>query len=234
MRLLLSAFAFGPGIGSEAGGAWRWAIELSKQHEVVVVTDASRESRCRAALCEMNNSRLTVHFYRPWLLRAVPLNSYTAQVLFSLWQVGLLGFVRRLQKQEPFDLLHHLSYGVFRQASWLGFVGPPFVLGPLGGGEDAPWRLKASFPLREKGRERLRAAFNWIAVRNPLWRLAIRKASLVIARTEETRARLPLDIQAKTIVAQETGAPILEIVRVLPWRSGERIELLFCRSFAGP
>ena len=42
MKILLSAFACAPNTGSEPGVGWRWAIELAKQHEVVVVTDATR------------------------------------------------------------------------------------------------------------------------------------------------------------------------------------------------
>ncbi|MFX8156643.1 hypothetical protein ABTL03_19325, partial [Acinetobacter baumannii] len=69
--------------------------------------------------------------------------SKTSQFIFGQWQFGLLFFARKLHREQPFDLCHHISYGAFRQASWLGFVGPPFVFGPVGGGEDAPWRLKS-------------------------------------------------------------------------------------------
>lgn len=56
--------------------------------------------------------------------------SKTSQFIFGQWQFGLLFFARKLHREQPFDLCHHISYGAFRQASWLGFVGPPFVFGP--------------------------------------------------------------------------------------------------------
>lgn len=233
MRILLSAFAFAPGQGSEAGGAWRWALELSKRHDVVVVTDISRRSRVEPVLSQLNQPRLAVVYYRPFWLQRVPLNSKTAQLLFGAWQLGLLGLARRLNREHPFDLLHHISYGVFRQASWLGFVGPPFVFGPVGGGEDAPWRLKKSFPLGEKIREASRSALNWVSVRNPLWQLAISRMHLVIARTEETKARLPKQVRDRTFIAQETGAPHMEIERASPWREGDCTELLFAGRLLG-
>lgn len=233
MRILLSAFAFAPGVGSEAGGAWRWAAELSRQHQVVVVTDISRRERCEPVLAQSQHPQLTVHYYRPRFLCGVRLNSWTAQLLFGCWQLGLLAFARRLHRQEPFDLVHHLTYGTFRQASWLGFVGPPFVFGPVGGGEDAPWRLKASYPIGEKIRDAARMALNWLAPRNPLWRLAINRATLVIARTPETRACLPPGIQTRTFVAQETGAPASEIELAPAMRAGARVELLFAGRLLG-
>lgn len=233
MRTLLSAFAFAPGQGSETGGAWRWALELAKSRPVVVVTDTSRRSLVEPALAELSHQSLTVLYYRPWLLRRMPLNSKTATFLFGCWQLGLLRFVCRLNEEQPFDLLHHLSYGVFRQASWLGFVGPKFVFGPVGGGEDAPWRLKKSLPTGEKLREAARAAYNWVATHNPLWHWALSKADLVIARTDETKARFPLAVQARTLVAQETGAPHLEIARATPWLKGQPVELLFAGRLLG-
>lgn len=233
MRILLSAFAFAPGVGSEAGGAWRWAFELSKRHDVVVVTDISRRERCEEALCTDAAPSLTVLYYRPRWVHAVPLNSLTAQTLFGIWQAGLPGFVRRLHAERPFDLLHHMSYGVHRQASRLGCVGPPFVFGPVGGAEDAPWRLKTSMPVGEKLREAARAAANWLAVRNPLWRRAVRRAALVIARTEETRRAFPQDMQARVLVAQEIGAPVREVGLASGPPAGGPYELLFIGRLLG-
>ena len=233
MRILLSAFAFQPGVGSEGGGAWRWAVELSKSREVVVVTDISRRLFVEPCLAGSAHPGLTVVYYRPWLLRRLPLNSATATFLFGCWQLGLLRLARSLHRKRPFDLVHHLSYGVFRQASWLGFVGPKFVFGPVGGGEDAPWRFKASLPPGEKAREVARAVYNWLATRNPLWHLAISRSDLIIARTQETRARLPIALHARTFVAQEIGAPQLEVQPPASWRTGQTIELLFAGRLLG-
>ena len=148
MRILLSAFGFGPGEGSESGGAWRWAVELAKTHDVVVVTDGAGLKRIGALVESIKPPRLTVHYYRPFWIRWLNVTRWTAQFIFGQWQLGLLFYVRRLHRAQPFDLCHHISYGVFRQASLLGFAGPKFVFGPVGGGEDAPWRLKRTIPTR--------------------------------------------------------------------------------------
>lgn len=134
MRILLSAFGFGPGEGSESGGAWRWANELAKHHDVVVVTDGHNLRRIGATVAELKQPRLTVLYYRPWWITRMRVTSKTSQFIFGQWQFGLLFFARKLHREQPFDLCHHISYGAFRQASWLGFVGPPFVFGPVGGG----------------------------------------------------------------------------------------------------
>lgn len=233
MRILLSAFALGPGEGSESGSAWRWANELAKEHDVVVVTDGANLRRIGEKVAQLKHPRLTVLYYRPWWVRRMKVNTWTSQFIFGQWQLGLLAFVRRLHREQPFDVCHHISYGAFRQASWLGFVGPPFVFGPVGGGEDAPWRLKRSFPRGEKQRELARAAVNWLATCNPLWHWALSRTALVFARTEETKARLPAAVQRRTVVAQETGAPHgrLPIARGLA--PAQRVELMFAGRLLG-
>ncbi|MCY4753354.1 glycosyltransferase [Pelomonas aquatica] len=233
MRILLSAFGFGPDEGSESGGAWRWANELARTHDVVVVTDGHNLRRIGAKVAELKQPRLTVLYYRPWWITRMRVTSKTSQFVFGQWQFGLMFYARKLHREQPFDLCHHISYGAFRQASWLGFVGPPFVFGPVGGGEDAPWRLKRSFPRGEKQRELARSLVNRLATANPLWHWALSRTDLVFARTEETKARLPRAVRLRTLVAQETGAPhgLLPIARAP--EEGQRIELMFAGRLLG-
>lgn len=232
-RVLLSAFAFAPDQGSEAGGAWRWAIALSRDHQVVVVTDVSRRSKVEPTLEAQPVENLEVIYYRPWVARFLPVNSKTAQIVFGIWQLGLPLLVRSLDRKWGFDYLHHISYGVFRQASWLGLLGKPFVFGPVGGAEDAPWRLKRSFPVGEKARELLRSLANWLAIRNPAWVWAVSAADLVISRTEETRRALPSGVRERAVVAQEIGAPTTEIQPARPFEPGHVVELLFVGRLLG-
>lgn len=133
MKILLSAFAFAPNVGSEPGVGWRWAVELAKHHQVTVVTDATRRPLVEAEGVQLPDN-VEVVYYRPAVLRAMPLNSTTAQVLYTLWQFGLLVLARRLHRDRRFDLAIHITYGVFRHPSFLGYLGIPFVFGPVGGG----------------------------------------------------------------------------------------------------
>ena len=206
MKILLSAFACSPNTGSETGVGWRWAIELAKaNHQVVVLTDATRKPAIDAELLLRPNENLTVECYRPRWLRRVPLNSTTAQMLYSSWQYSLLPFARLLNRRHQFDLIIHLTYGVFRHPSFLGFVGPTFVFGPVGGGEDAPWALKKSLPTKEKVKEILRSLLNNSAKFNPFLHLALSKAALILVKTVDTKFALPKRFQARAVVFAEIG-----------------------------
>jgi glycosyltransferase involved in cell wall biosynthesis len=205
MKILVSAFACLPNVGSEAGVGWGWAKEWASEHEVVVITDTSRRPAIEAYLNEHPLSNPRFVYFRPWWLRWMPLNSLTAQVLYQLWQIALLPFVRQMQKVERFDLAHHASYGVFRQPSLIGQAGIPLVFGPVGGGEDAPWRLKQSMSFSERLRELVRSLLNRFARVDPLLRWALKGCVLIFAKTGETARALPTGFADRTMVALEIG-----------------------------
>lgn len=226
MKILISAFACAPNVGSEGGGGWRWALELAKQHEVFVLTDVSRQNLIEPFLNASTNPHII--YYRPAFLKKLPLNSHTAQIIYSLWQYSLLPFARRLHQEHHFDLAIHLTYGVFRHPSFLGFLGIPFVFGPVGGGEDAPWRLKKSFPIKDKIAEFVRTLLNISAKYNPFLWLALSRARLILVRTDETARALPLPYQSKAIVHQEIGTPSHQrSTPIIERQTGEIFRVLF-------
>lgn len=232
MKILLSAFAFAPNVGSEPGVGWRWATELAKQHEVVVVTDMTRRPLVEADGVQ-HPDNVEVVYYRPVWLRAMPLNSTTAQLLYTLWQFGLLGFARRLHWDRRFDLAIHITYGVFRHPSFLGYLGIPFVFGPLGGGEDAPLALKRSIRGREKLKELLRALLNKTALFDPFLWAAYAKSTLILAKTEDTRRALPWPFRRRSVVYPEIGIDAPAGIQPCARQDGEPLRVLFAGRLLG-
>lgn len=232
MKILLSAFAFAPNVGSEPGVGWRWAAELAKQHEVTVVTDATRRPLVEAAGVQLPNN-VEVLYYRPNWMRAMPLNSTTAQVLYTLWQFGLLGFARHLHRNRGFDLAIHITYGVFRHPSFLGYLGIPFIFGPLGGGEDAPLALKRSIRGREKVKELLRSLLNKTALFDPFLWVAYAKSTLILTKTEDTRRALPWPFRKRAVVYPEIGIDAPKGIQPCPRYEGDPLRVLFAGRLLG-
>lgn len=232
MRILLSAFAFAPNVGSEPGVGWRWSAELARHHEVTVVTDATRRALVEADGVQLP-SNVRVVYFRPAWLRAVPLNSTTAQLLYTAWQFGLLGFARRLQREQRFDLAIHCTYGVFRHPSFLGYLGIPFVFGPVGGGEDAPLALKRSIRGREKFKELLRSLLNKAVLFDPFLWAAYAKATLILTKTEDTRQALPWPFRRRAIVYPEIGIDAPAGIQPHVRQPGEPLRVLFAGRLLG-
>lgn len=233
MKILISAFACAPNAGSEGGVGWRWAGEWAREHEVVVITDITRRAAIEAHLTENPRSNPRFVYFRPWWLYWMPLNSLTAQMLYQLWQIALLSFVRRLHDGEHFDLAHHVSYGVFRQPSLIGHAGIPLVFGPVGGGEDAPWRLKHSMRLLERVRELMRSLLNRFARIDPLLRWGLKGCALILAKTGDTARALPRGFESRTVVALEIGTLLREGVTPRKAPAGRPLRLLYAGRLLG-
>lgn len=233
MKILLSAFACAPNVGSEGGVGWRWALELAKWHEVTVVTDVTRRDAIETELASKPVANLRFVFFRPRWLSRVPLNSTTAQLLYTAWQFALLQFSRALHKSNSFDVAMHISYGVFRHPSFLGWLGIPFIFGPLGGGEDAPLRLKRSIKGREKLKEIVRSLINKLALIDPFLWLAYARADVILVKTEDTRRALPWPFRQRAQVFPEIGFDAIGDIAPPVRHADEPLRVLFAGRLLG-
>jgi len=232
MNILLSAFAFAPNVGSEPGVGWRWAAELARNHKVTVITDVTRREAVEA-FGQPFPANLSIVYFRPFWLRAVPLNSTTAQLLYTAWQFSLIGFARQLHREHHFDLAMHVTYGVFRHPSFLGFLGIPFIFGPLGGGEDAPISLKRTISGKERAKEVVRAALNKIVLFDPFLWVAFLRSTVILTKTADTRRALPWPFRRRAIVYPEIG--IDPVLGASPCQRGqnEPLRILFAGRLLG-
>lgn len=233
MRILVSAFSFAPHQGSEPGVGWRWALELAREHQVVVLTDATRRPLVDPELALHPQANLRVVYHRPGWLARVPLNSTTAQTLYALWQYSLPGLARRLHAEQPFQLALHLTYGVFRHPSFLGGLGIPFIFGPVGGGEDAPRALKRSITGRERVKEALRTAANRVALFDPLLWWGLSRADLILVKTPESRAALPWPFRERALVYPEIGIDAVQQQEPARREPGQPLRALYAGRLLG-
>jgi glycosyltransferase involved in cell wall biosynthesis len=92
----------------------------------------------------------------------------------------------QLLQAEKFDLCHHITYSTWRQASPLAHLGIPWILGPIGGGEQFPARFRSTLSLPSRLFELVRDISSWFAVRSGPLKSAIQSADYVLASTSET------------------------------------------------
>jgi len=193
LRILLSAYACEPKRGSEPGIGWQWATRLAELgHEVHVITRESNREAIASAYSA--NPIPTLHFTYldlPKWARFWKRGNRGVHLYYFLWQWRSLSVARALHARVRFDVVHHITFGVFRQPSLLGQLGVPFIFGPVGGGERAPRSLRRSLPFRHRMSEWARDAANAYAKVDPLLRIGLRRASRILCKTEETRRSLP-------------------------------------------
>ena len=111
LKVLISAYGCEPHVGSEQGIGWNWSLEVNG------VAD-----------------RINFVYYDlpHYITRWKPYMS--VYIYYELWQRGIMPLAKKLDEQINFDLIHYLTFGVFRQNTFLYKLNKPLYIGPLGGG----------------------------------------------------------------------------------------------------
>jgi len=232
MKILLAAYACEPARGSEPGVGWNWALALVRRgHEVWVLTRRNNQTCIEAALERWHEpyaSRLHFIYYdlprwAAWWKRG----GRGVHLYYSLWQRGIVGVARAAHLQQRFDVVHHLTFGVWRQPTLLHRLGIPCIFGPVGGGEMAPWPLVHGMPsLRARVSEYLRFAVNVVSLLNPGLRRCFASSPWIIAKTRETAAWIAR-AGGEATVSLEIGIAPERIVDESPTRHPGRLDCLY-------
>lgn len=215
LRILLSAYACEPGEGSEPGMGWHWALEIVRLgHEVCILTRENNLPSLERALALQADLPIHLAGYDlPRWMRWWKKGGRGVNVYYSLWQRGAYRAARRLAREIPFDLVQHITFGVFRQASLMGRLGVPFVLGPLGGGETTPLMLLRSYPPHGIAVDSVRSLLNLLAGLDPTVRQSFKQAAVILCKTRETLAYVLPAYRAKCLMMQDVGTEEALILR---------------------
>ncbi len=237
MKILLSAYACEPGKGSEPGVGWNWAIELAKLgHEVWVLTRTNNREHIEKTLIPEDYPHL--HFIYcdlPAWCQKLKKKGPFIQLYYALWQWKAYQLAAQHHQKQAFNLVHHITFGVFRQASFMGNLGIPFIFGPVGGGEKAPWALRYRYSLNNHFTDSFRDLLNRIAQWDPWLQQTLTQATQILVKTPETKALIPhkhhtkvqqlieIGVKAQTTCIRSApnpskGLKILYVGRLLYWK----------------
>lgn len=208
MRILLLAYACEPNKGSEPGVGWNWAINLSNlpNKEVCVITRRNNKESIENYFTKNSKPKNLVFYYYdlPYLLVFAKQHGLPVNIYYSWWLIGVSFFAKRLHQEYRFDIAHHITFGVFRDPCPLTILGIPYFIGPVGGGEETPSRLFSLYTIKDRIKEKIRKCLNNISLLNPLLIKTYNHASLIMAKTMETKNVLK-KWKVKTIVNLEIG-----------------------------
>ncbi len=189
MKVLISAIACNPYLGSENYFGWAAVKVLARDHELwVLVGQRSQSDLARAAaegLIPPNVHFVFAGDFRPWHANRMRarLQGWQEYLHFSR---AILPLAQALHAAEKFDLAHHITYATWRVASPLWRLGIPFVFGPIGGNEQFPLRLLPMLSAPSAAFELARMASNLVSRFSPGVRRSLREAAHVLAANPET------------------------------------------------
>ena len=213
MKILLSAYACEPDKGSEPGVGWHWALALVRRgYEVHVITRSNNREAIEGSPSAAD-SRLHFHYFdlRTRFWKHWPGGIY---LYYLLWQYGASRLARKLHASERFDLVHHITFVSFRQPSFMGRLGIPFIFGPVGGGETMPRAFFRNLPLSARCSEMIRGLGNRVVALDPFMRRTYASARTIVCATQETFDAIPPKFHEKCLVQRAIGIEASQIGQV--------------------
>lgn len=215
LKVLVSAYACRPNMGSEPGVGWNVVRELVKNHKVWVFTRYDNRPTIEAELVSNPIPGLHIVYYDlPHWVRWSKQEQRRVQLHYYLWQIGAYFVARNLHREVGFDIVHHVTYVKYWSPSFLSLLPVPFIWGPVGGGESAPKAFWQDFSLCGKAYETLRDFVRWLGECDPFVHLTAKRSVLARATTEDTAERVR-KIGARNVqVFPEAGLPKEEIARL--------------------
>jgi glycosyltransferase involved in cell wall biosynthesis len=130
---------------------------------------------------------------------------------YFLWQVGAYQIAKKLHAKEKFECVQHITFVSFRQPSFMGGLGIPFIFGPVGGGEAMPPQFRRNIPFLGRLVEAGRNIGSSLVAFDPLMRLTFSSAHKIACATEETLVRIPGRFREKCVVQRAIGINESEI-----------------------
>jgi glycosyltransferase involved in cell wall biosynthesis len=135
----------------------------------------------------------------PWALK-LKKQSWFRFFYFIFWQWGAYRLAARQHGKTPFDRVYHVTFAGMQAGSFMGRLGIPFVIGPIAGGERAPFRLRRSMPLRGRVSESARDLGILFQRCSPLIRPAFAAAEDIFITSAESLKLVPRKWRGKTSV----------------------------------
>lgn len=209
MKILLSAYACRPQMGSEPAVGWTWVVELSKYHELWVLTNYTNQEKIDEYYQANDNGLSNVHF-----IYVRPNKKLTflheewgrlERYYYVLWQKKAYKIAKELNSNVHFDYIQHLTYVTCILPTYMHKLGIPFIYGPVSGGERIPAVIRYPMSLKHRLIELIRSLTQLIPAISLNTRRAFKKAEKIIAVTEETKKLIPKKYHHKVILEQAIG-----------------------------
>lgn len=144
LNVLISAYACEFGKGSEPEVGWQWCMQMSRFHDITVVTRANNRTNIENALAKLPPGHAAPHFvyfdggsFLLWLKARFKATRF----YYIWWQRSIRRLIGELSREQKFDLIHHVTFAGYRYITGIWGHGVPCIWGPIGGMESIDSRL---------------------------------------------------------------------------------------------
>ncbi len=205
--VILSAYECSPDHGSEAGLGWNWVMAASKfpEFERVHVITMDRYQENIDKFLKVNRDELKNVVFHLVSLPMQNLPHLNQRFKYILWQKKILPVAKDICEQENIAFIHHVTWATCVFSSNLYKCRVPFVYGPVGGGERIPNEIDLQMSKRDRVVENIRNLVADVSMMTFAKRKCLKKASLILTTTDETRKLIGNKYKSKTAILQSIG-----------------------------
>lgn len=233
-NVIVSAYACEPNKGSEPGIGWNWVIELARLgYQVNVITRLNNKDSIEEGLEKLEPLKNLIFYYYdlPKWLRVLKKGPFGIYFYYFFWQIGIISLAKKINDSKSIDLVHHITFGVFRQPSFLWKLNKPFVFGPVGGAEMTPHILLKSLPFREYIKELVRVFVNHVYRLSPILNKMYKKTDVILCKTEDTLKFISSNYSHKKFVEMDIGTT--GVNKTSTKIDNEKLKVLYVGRFLG-
>lgn len=190
-RVLIVAFACHPDLNMETRIGWNRAVASAKDYDTTVIHSAefcSAELARKAQSLGIPASRLKFVAVNSWMLwMPIPCDA-VYWVGYRNWHNVAVKQAAAIHEQQPFSLVHLVSYCGYREPGQWWKLGIPFIWGPVGGTQNFPNQFLGSISRGSAIREAIRNRMNdWQLCRSQRVRMAAQNAHTLFAASSEAQ-----------------------------------------------
>lgn len=219
-------------------------LSAARRHDVVLITRSNNVAAIEAFLTGLPEGRhieivgIDLSSWAQWFKKRT--GRFGLYAYYDLWQRLAGSAAADVHRQNPVDLVHHVTLATYWQMAGVHRLDVPFVLGPVGGGVSTPSALIPELGRRGIIIDLVRLTIQRLWERRPSVRATWRAADLVLAQNRETAIRIRGNPRVRIVpngvsaaISDWSGSDarsrdIVVVGRMLPYKAG----VLAIRAFA--
>jgi glycosyltransferase involved in cell wall biosynthesis len=208
MKVLLSAYACEPNKGSEQEIGWQRVLHMPPYaDEVWVITRANNQEVIEADPQSHAPGLNFIYYDLPaWLIKLKKNLSWFLSTYIFLWQWGAYRVAARHHRTKRFDMVYHVTFTGMISGSFMSKLGIPLVVGPIAGGERAPFPIRRNMPFRFRLIEFIRDIGIAVQRYSPIICPALAAAERIYVTTPESLSLVQSRWHHKTQVQLSVGS----------------------------
>ncbi len=216
LKVLISAYACGPDMGSEPGMGWNWITNLANHCKIYAITEGEWRDNIERKIMELPQGKNISFFYNPVpdKVRKICWNQgdWRFYYYYRKWQKDVLHIANKIIKENQIDIIHQLNMVGYREPGYLWLIkDKPFVWGPIGGMANFPeaylkgsnFGLKFFFMLKNNINRFQKKHGKRV-------KQALKRADIIISATPREKTEIKRYHNIESVLIPETGCFIKE------------------------